>query len=66
MDGRGTSDALARLPVDLLSLTNLNRMANTPDPRDFYGVSRVFVAWSKAHFLLTGSNDRIAAGIRII
>ena len=33
--------ALARLPVDLSGLTNLNRMANTPDPRDFYRVSRV-------------------------
>jgi glycosyltransferase involved in cell wall biosynthesis len=41
VEGRGTSDTLARLPVDLSSLTNLNRMANTPDPRDFYRVSRV-------------------------
>jgi glycosyltransferase involved in cell wall biosynthesis len=40
VEGRGTSDALARLPVDLSGLTNLNRMANTPDPRDFYRVSR--------------------------
>ena len=40
VEGRGTSDALARLPVDLSGLTNLNRMANTPDPRDFYKVSR--------------------------
>ena len=41
VEGRGTTDALARLPVDLSGLTNLNRMANTPDPRDFYRVSRV-------------------------
>ena len=41
VEGRGTSDALAGLPVDLSGLTNLNRMANTPDPRDFYQVSRV-------------------------
>jgi glycosyltransferase involved in cell wall biosynthesis len=40
VEGRGTSDVLARLPVDLSALTNLNRMANTPDPRDFYRVSR--------------------------
>src|SRR5271166_1555584 len=40
VEGRGTSDALARLPIDLSGLTNLNRMANTPDPRDFYRVSR--------------------------
>ena len=40
VEGRGTSDALARLPIDLSGLTNLHRMANTPDPRDFYRVSR--------------------------
>jgi glycosyltransferase involved in cell wall biosynthesis len=27
--------------VDLSALANLNRMTNTPDPRDFYQVSRV-------------------------
>jgi glycosyltransferase involved in cell wall biosynthesis len=41
VEGRGTTDALAGLPVDLSGLTNLSRMANTPDPRDFYRVSRV-------------------------
>jgi glycosyltransferase involved in cell wall biosynthesis len=41
VEGRGTADALAQLPIDLSSLTNLNRMTNTPDPRDFYRVSRV-------------------------
>jgi glycosyltransferase involved in cell wall biosynthesis len=40
VEGRGTSDTLAGLPVDLSGLTNLNRMANTPDPRDFYKVTR--------------------------
>ena len=40
VEGRRTSEALARLPVDLSGLTNLHRMANTPDPRDFYRVSR--------------------------
>jgi glycosyltransferase involved in cell wall biosynthesis len=40
VEGRGTSENLARLPVDLSGLTNLHRMANTPDPRDFYRVSR--------------------------
>jgi glycosyltransferase involved in cell wall biosynthesis len=43
VEGRGTSDGLARVPVDLSGLTNLNRMANTPDPRDFYRVSRVLL-----------------------
>ncbi len=39
VEGRGTSDALARLPIDFSGLTNLHRTANTPDPRDFYRVS---------------------------
>jgi glycosyltransferase involved in cell wall biosynthesis len=43
VEGRGKADGLAGLPVDLSSLTNLNRMANTPDPRDFYRVSRVIL-----------------------
>jgi glycosyltransferase involved in cell wall biosynthesis len=41
VEGRGKADGLAGLPVDLSTLTNLHRMANTPDPRDFYRVSRV-------------------------
>jgi len=41
VEGRGKSDALAGLSVDLSGLANLHRMANTPDPRDFYRVSRV-------------------------
>jgi glycosyltransferase involved in cell wall biosynthesis len=41
VEGRGKADGLAGLPVDLSTLTNLNRMAITPDPRDFYRVSRV-------------------------
>jgi len=40
VEGRGTSDALVRLPIDLSGLSNLNRMANTPDPRNFYRVIR--------------------------
>jgi glycosyltransferase involved in cell wall biosynthesis len=41
VEGRGTSDTLAHVAVDLSGLPNLNRMANTPDPRDFYQVTRV-------------------------
>jgi glycosyltransferase involved in cell wall biosynthesis len=43
VEGRGTSDWLARLPLDLSELTNLNRMANTPDPRDFYRLTRALL-----------------------
>jgi glycosyltransferase involved in cell wall biosynthesis len=41
VEGRAASSGLGSLPVDLSGLANLNRMANTPDPRDFYKVSRV-------------------------
>src|SRR5207249_8635422 len=41
VEGRAGVDWLARTGVDLSGLTNLHRLANTPDPRDFYGVSRV-------------------------
>jgi glycosyltransferase involved in cell wall biosynthesis len=40
VEGRATSDGLEAVPLDLSGLTNLHRMANTPDPRDFYRVSR--------------------------
>jgi glycosyltransferase involved in cell wall biosynthesis len=43
VEGRGKADGLAGFPVDLSGLTNLNRMANTPDPRDFFRVSRVIL-----------------------
>jgi glycosyltransferase involved in cell wall biosynthesis len=41
VEGRGRVDGLASVPPDLSGLANLNRMANTPHPRDFYRVSRV-------------------------
>jgi glycosyltransferase involved in cell wall biosynthesis len=41
VEGRGTADGLAGLAVDLSGLNNLHRMANTPDPRDFYRVTRM-------------------------
>ncbi len=43
VEGRATSDTLAAIPVDLSGLTNLHRMANTSDPRDFYRVSRAIL-----------------------
>jgi glycosyltransferase involved in cell wall biosynthesis len=40
VEGRGGSDWLARVPLDLSGLANLHRMANTPEPRDFWRVTR--------------------------
>ena len=41
VEGRGNADWLGRLPVDLSGLRNLNRMANTTEPVDFWKVTRV-------------------------
>jgi glycosyltransferase involved in cell wall biosynthesis len=40
VEGRRSADVLANVGLDLSGLTNLHRMANTPDPRDFYRVTR--------------------------
>jgi glycosyltransferase involved in cell wall biosynthesis len=40
VEGRGQADWLGHTGLDLSGLTNLHRLANTPDPRDFYRVSR--------------------------
>jgi glycosyltransferase involved in cell wall biosynthesis len=40
VEGRGGADWLRQTGLDLSGLTNLHRMATTPDPRHFYRVSR--------------------------
>jgi glycosyltransferase involved in cell wall biosynthesis len=40
VEGRKKADGLANVGLDLSGLTNLHRMANTPDPKQFYRVSR--------------------------
>lgn len=57
VEGRGTSDWLARVPLDLSGLENLHRMANTPDPRDFYRRARAVLVPS----LWRESFGRVAA-----
>lgn len=41
VEGRGRADWLARCGADLHGITSLHRMANTPDPRAFYSVTKV-------------------------
>jgi glycosyltransferase involved in cell wall biosynthesis len=43
VEGRAQADGLANAGLDLSGLTNLNRMANTSDPRQFYRVSRALL-----------------------
>jgi len=49
-DGRGTAEDLVKERLDLSGVRNLNRMANTTDPRDYYRVSRALLMpslWSE-------------------
>jgi len=57
VEGRGGVDWLGCTGVDLGSTDQLYRMANTPDPRDFYSVSRVLLMPS----LWNESFGRVAA-----
>jgi glycosyltransferase involved in cell wall biosynthesis len=41
VEGRGTVSWLGRVGLDLAGVGNVHVMANTPDPRDFYRVSRL-------------------------
>jgi glycosyltransferase involved in cell wall biosynthesis len=41
VEGRGKAARLQRTGLDLGALGNISVMANTPDPRDFYRVSRL-------------------------
>lgn len=57
VDGRGEAPSLADAGLDLSGLENLHRMANTPDPREFYRVSRAVLVPS----LWRESFGRVAA-----
>jgi glycosyltransferase involved in cell wall biosynthesis len=41
VEGRAGGDWLSRTGVDLRGVKNISLMANTPDPRDFYRVSKI-------------------------
>jgi hypothetical protein len=57
VEGRCDAEWLARCSVDLRGLKNLNLMANTPSPRDFYRVSKIILVPS----LFMESFGRVAA-----
>ena len=57
VDGRTSAENLAKVGLDLSGLQNLYRMANTPDPRNFYRVSRAVIVPS----LWQESFGRVAA-----
>lgn len=57
VEGRGGVHWLGQSGVELRGLTNVSVMANTPDPRDFYRVTRLILMPS----LCTESFGRVAA-----
>ncbi len=55
VEGRGRASWLERAPVDLSWATNLNAMDNTPDPRDFYAVTKILLVpslWNESFGLV--------------
>ncbi len=43
VEGAARADCLARLGIDLSRLKNIKTMANTPDPRQFYAVTKLLL-----------------------
>jgi glycosyltransferase involved in cell wall biosynthesis len=66
VESRAAADELARLPFDLSGLTNLNRMANTPDPRDFYRISRAMLVPSLTENAASVAREALANGIPVL
>jgi glycosyltransferase involved in cell wall biosynthesis len=67
VEGRGRADWLDRTGLDLRGLGNLHVMANTPDPRDFYRVSRVVLMpslWNESFGLVAA--EALANGIPVL
>ncbi len=66
VESRAAADELAKLPIDLSGLTNLNRMANTPDPRDFYRISRAMLVPSLTENAASVAREALANGIPVL
>jgi len=66
VEGRAGADDLGKLELDLSDLQNLNRMANTPDPRDFYRVSRIMLVPSLIENAALVAQEALANGIPVL
>jgi glycosyltransferase involved in cell wall biosynthesis len=66
VESRAGADELGRLPLDLSVLENLHRMANTPDPRDFYRVSRIVLVPSLTENAALVAREALANGIPVL
>jgi glycosyltransferase involved in cell wall biosynthesis len=66
VEGRAGADDLGRLGLDLSGLENLNRMANTADPREFYQMSRVFLVPSLVENAALVAREALANGVPVL
>jgi len=66
VDGRAGADDMGKLALDLSDLKNLNRMANTPDPRDFYRVSRILLVPSLIENAALVAREALANAIPVL
>jgi glycosyltransferase involved in cell wall biosynthesis len=66
VEGRAVAGELGRLPLDLSELQNLNWMANTPDPRDFYRLSRIMLVPSLTENAALVAREALANGIPVL
>ena len=67
VEGRGTTGWLGRLGLDLSGVKSLDRMENTPDPRDFYRVTRAVLmpsVWVENGGLV--AREALANGIPVL
>jgi glycosyltransferase involved in cell wall biosynthesis len=67
VEGRGRAEGLASCGLDLSGLRNLHRLANTPDPREFYAVSRAVLMpslWDKSFGRVAA--EALANGIPVL
>ncbi len=52
VDSRGKAEWLSKAELDVSRITNLHKMLNTHDPRQFYGISRMVLVpslWQEMH-----------------
>jgi glycosyltransferase involved in cell wall biosynthesis len=66
VEGRAGADDLSWLTRELPALENLHRMANTPDPRDFYRVSRIMLVPSLIENAALVAREALANGIPVL
>jgi glycosyltransferase involved in cell wall biosynthesis len=66
VESRAGSGGLGGLGLDLSGLENLHRMANTPDPRDFYRISRIVLVPSQIENAALVAREALANGIPVL